>query len=116
MDIGPEGFARLMIVAAALCGALEDKDVVDTLIRPSTSKKFLNHAATSTYGIVETASGIRQTKTALFTDFEIIRKSGSKKSVKTNMQTEIDYTFGWGSLHHESVMEKVVMPLQKVVS
>ena len=90
---------------AALCGTLGDKDVVDRLIRPTTSKQFLNHAATSTYDAVETAGVVRQTTTALFTDFEIIRKSGSKKSNKTNIQMEMDYSFGWGHLHHESVMD-----------
>ena len=90
---------------AALCGAIGDKDVVDRLIRPTTSKQFLNHAATSTYDAVETAGVVRQTTAALFTDFEIIRKSGSKKSNKTNIQMEMNYSFGWGHWHHESVMD-----------
>ena len=101
---------------AALCGVLGDKDVVDSLIRPITSKQFLNHAATSTFGSVEIASGIRQTTTALFTDFDIIKRSGSKKSNKTNMQTQIDYAFGWGHLYHESVMESQQQSIDASVS
>jgi len=98
---------------AALCGVLGDKEVVNSLIRPITSKQFLNHAATSTVGSVEISSGIRQTMTALFTDFDIIKRTGSKKSNKTNMQTQIDYAFGWGHLYHESVMEEVTVDRHK---
>ena len=61
---------------------------------------------TSTVGSVEISSGIRQTTTALLSDFDIIKRSGSKKVNKTNMQTQIDYAFGWGNLYDESVMEE----------
>ena len=98
---------------AALCGVLGDKEVVNSLIRPITSKQFLNYAATSTVGSVEISSGIRQTMTALFTDFDIIKRTGSKKSNKTNMQTQIDSSFGWGHLYHESVMEEVTIDRHK---
>ena len=98
---------------AALCGVLGDTEVVNSLIRPITSKQFLNHAATSTVGSVEMSSGIRQAVTAVFSDFDIIKRSGSKKANKTNMQTQMDYVFGWGNLYHESVMEKEVVSKHK---
>ena len=98
---------------AALCGVLGDTEVVNSLIRPITNKQFLNHAATSTVGSVEMSSGIRQAVTAVFSDFDIIKRSGSKKANKTNMQTQMDYAFGWGNLYHESVMEKEVVSKHK---
>ena len=98
---------------AALCGVLGDTEVVNSLIRPITSKQFLNHAATSTVGSVEMSSGIRQAVTAVFSDFDIIKRSGSKKANKTNVQTQMDYLFGWGNLYHESVMEKEVVSMHK---
>ena len=98
---------------AALCGVLGDTEVVNSLIRPITNKQFLNHAATSTVGSVEMSSGIRQAVTAVFSDFDIIKRSGSKKANKTNMQTQMDYAFGWGNLYHESVMEKEGVNMHK---
>ena len=98
---------------AALCGVLGDTEVVNSLIRPLTNKQFLNHAFTSTVGSVEMSSGIRQAVTAVFSDFDIIKRSGSKKANKTNMQTQMDYSFGWGNLYHESVMEKEVVSTHK---
>ena len=98
---------------AALCGVLGNTEVVNSLIRPITNKQFLNHAATSTVGSVEMSSGIRQAVTAVFSDFDIIKRSGSKKANKTNMQTQMDYSFGWGNLYHESVMEKEVVSKHK---
>ena len=91
---------------AALCGVLENKEEVDALIRPIVNRRFLNHAVTSTYRSEMTSGSIRSTKTGLFTDFEITRRSGPKKKTTSNIQGVLGDVFGWSAFHHESVMNR----------
>lgn len=70
---------------AALCGVLEaDEQVVRDALRPITNRRFLNQAATSSADCSRTAGTIRITKTGLFTDFDIQRKSLARNL--TNIQ------------------------------
>ena len=92
---------------AALCGVLEaDEQVVRDALRPITNRRFLNQAATSSTDCSRTAGTIRITKTGLFTDFDIQRKSLARNL--TNIQGALTDQFAWGALHHVAIGEPLV--------
>ena len=74
------------------------------MIKPITNTPFLNKAATSSSGPLETSGSIRIATAGLFTDFDIWRKSNN--GARANIQSVIGDHFSWNRLHHCAIEEK----------